>query len=181
MTKSGAGAQSLQTCKYYQNLQFLEDKIGKKIQKVIYLCLTINSLPNMRNIPQQPTTSSNSSSGAQQQILIQSGGTQQQISMSNTSSNTQQLDTSTASVVPSLVKRKNCSDASSGTKQKRLAREELSDRVDSLTLKYLDGMQSSEKEYNELLEKDDDPEMLFLKSLPESLKTLPKRKNRQAK
>ena len=30
MTKSGAAAHSLPTCKYFQNLQFLKDKIGNK-------------------------------------------------------------------------------------------------------------------------------------------------------
>ena len=42
-------------------------------------------------------------------------------------------------------------------------------------------MKSSEKEYNKLIEKEDDPAMLFLKSLHVSLNKLPKRKNRKAR
>ena len=54
--------------------------------------------------------------------------------------------------------------------------------VDSLTLKYLDDIKSSEKEFNQLIEKEDDPDMIFLKSVHVvSLNKLPRKKNRQAR
>ena len=67
-----------------------------------------------------------------------------------------------------MAKCKNYPDAIPAKKRKA-DKEELSNRVDALTLKYLDDMKSSEKEYNELLEKEEDPDLLFLKSFFESL------------
>ena len=172
MTKSGAVAHSLPTCKYFQNLQFLKDKIGNKETE------SNISLPDHH---QQQAFAPITSNSWRQQILIPntSAGTQELISAPNT--NGSMMGNSTASLTPSSVKRKNCSDAPLTTKQKRLAREELSNRVDSLTLKYLDDMKSSEKEFNQLIEKEDDPDMLFLKSLHVSLNKLPRKKNRQAR
>ena len=184
MTKSGAGAQSLPTCKYFQNLQFLKDKIGNK-ETESNISLPdhhFHSLASTRNSEQQQISTSNATTSAQQQIVIPntSADTQQQIVM-NTSNSTQQLHDCTESVIPSSIKRKKLDASSVTAKQKRLAREELSNRVDSLTLQYLDDMKSSEKEYNQLLEKEDDPDLLFLKSLHSSLKKLPRRKNRLAR
>ena len=124
---------------------------------------------------QQQTFASITSNSSRQQILIPntSAGTQELISAPDTNGSI--LGNSTASLTPFSVKRKNCSDATLTTKQKRLVCEELLNRVDSLTLKYLDDMKSSEKEFNQLIEKEDDPDMLFLKSLHVSLNKLPAR------
>ena len=109
--------------------------------------------------------------------------TSNQKQVSTTLSTQQQNAGAPLSHTPS--KRKCSSDALfSGTpKQKRAAREELSNTVDLLILKYLDGFNNSEMELDKSTKslEEDDPDMLFLKSLHLTLAKLPKRKNRQAR
>ncbi len=181
LTRSGAGARSLPTCRYFQNLLFLRDKVSNKETE------SNVSLPNHSDADSLGDSITLNLEGHSQQLSctppLSTTTTAGSSTQKQAPTTTQQLNTS----VPSShtpAKRKSCSDAlfSGNPKQKRAAREELSNTVDLLTLKYLDGF-SSEKNLEQSTEnfKEDDPDMLFLKSLHSSLRKLPKKKNRQAR
>ncbi|CAB3994829.1 Hypothetical predicted protein [Paramuricea clavata] len=158
MTRSGAGACSLPTCRYFQNLLFLKDKIAnKETESNVSLSnqrhavsLEDSIIQNMGALSQQQSIRTpNTRPGTEQHAPLLStttvsNSTQKQVP---TTSSTQQLNRS-APFAPTPDKRKSGSnELFSGTpKQKKAAREELSNTVDLLTLKHLDNFSSAEKE-----------------------------------
>ena len=187
MTRSGAGARSLPTCRYFQNLLFLKDKISNKETESNVSLPNESDADSLEHSQQQSFELPNSRPAIMQHppslLTTAASSASNQKQVSTTVSTQQQNAGAPLSHTPS--NRKCSSDALfSGTpKQKRAAREELSNTIDLLTLKYLDGFNNSEMGLDKSTKslEEDDPGMLFLKSLHLTLAKLPKRKNRQAR
>ena len=185
MTRSGAGNRSLPTCRYFQNLLFLKDKISSKETESNLSLPNQSDADGLDNSQQQFSVPPNSRPPIMPHpsslVTTAAASTNNQV---HAPVSTQQQNVGTP-LPQTPNKRKSSSEALfSGTpKQKRAAREELSNTVDLLTLKYLDGFSNSEKELDKSTKsfQEDDPDMLFLKSLHSPLTKLPKRKNRQAR
>lgn len=138
---------------------------------------------------QQSITPPNTRPGTEQHAPLLSTTTVSNRTLSQkqvpTTSSTQQLNTSAPlAPIPQINERvAQMNYFLEPLNKKKDAREELSNTVDLLTLKYLDNFSSAEKELNQSTEnfKEEDPDMLFLKSLHSSLTKLPKRQNRRAR
>lgn len=176
MTRSGVAAHVLPKCKYFENLMFLNDKISNQ-ETESNITLGTESLGCASSQLTNDGNSTSTSSVASSAVSVSPAPSnspipfplQPAISQSSTTSSSGKRKYDTAAQQNSLT-----------AKQKKAAKEDLSTRVDALTLKYLEDMRSTEKEC-ELGDKEDDADFLFLKSLLPCMKQLPKRKNRQAR